>query len=74
MTNDECRLTNGGIASGLGLRSLGFAFSYDPTRRTTTPHVAFGLGLGASLFELRPHRSPFGLRPHKTTRLVAQSF
>jgi len=24
-----------------------------------------GLGLGASLFELRPHKSPFGLRPHK---------
>ncbi|CAB1075799.1 hypothetical protein D1AOALGA4SA_3610 [Olavius algarvensis Delta 1 endosymbiont] len=29
MTNDECRLTNGGIAPGLGLRSSG----YDPTRR-----------------------------------------
>jgi len=27
MTNDECRLTNGGIASG-------FAFGYDPTRRS----------------------------------------
>jgi len=26
-----------GIASGLGLRSFGFAFSYEPTRRATTP-------------------------------------
>jgi len=32
MTNVECRLTNGGIASGLGLRSS----SYDPTRRPDT--------------------------------------
>jgi len=35
-------MRNGGIASALGLRSLGLAFSYDPTRRATTPHVAFG--------------------------------
>jgi len=35
-------MTNDGIAWGLGLRSLGFAFSCDPTRRATTPQVAFG--------------------------------
>jgi len=32
MTNDECRLTNGGIASG-------FVFGYDPTRRSVNINI-----------------------------------
>jgi len=49
--NVECRLTNGGIASGLGLRSL----SYDPTRR-----LRLRLDTSLSRFKIdRKHYSMF---------------